>query len=218
MLALQAAQQVHNLRAHAHIQRRNRLIQNQQPGPERQRAGDVDALPLPATEFMRVAFERRFIQAHLAQEFDRLGAQGGAAGLDPGLAAMDEQRLGHNLQHIHARIEGCVRVLKDGLHLAAQAVQLHPRSTGHVDSVYAHAALAGRDQPQNHPCQRGLARTGLAHQPQRLPGLDGERHVLDDCYLFGPQPDPAGIALRYRVDLNQRHAQMVHGRRTAHCI
>ena len=47
MLALQAAQQVHDLGTHAHIQRGDRLIENKQPRLEREGAGNVDALPLP---------------------------------------------------------------------------------------------------------------------------------------------------------------------------
>jgi len=55
VFALQTAQQVDNLRAHAHVERGHRLIENQQPRPERKRASNVDALPLPAAEFMRMA-------------------------------------------------------------------------------------------------------------------------------------------------------------------
>jgi len=79
-----------------------------------------------AAEFVRVTLERQLVQAHLAKQFNRLGAQCGASGLEAGLAAMDYQRLGHNLQHIHTWIQGGVGVLKDGLHLAAQVVQLGP--------------------------------------------------------------------------------------------
>jgi hypothetical protein len=83
--------------------------------------------------------QRRLVQAHLAQQFDGLGAQGGAAGLDPGLAAMDEQRLGHNLAAHSCADSGRRKGPEDGLHLAAQSVQLGPRSAGHIDAVYAHA-------------------------------------------------------------------------------
>jgi hypothetical protein len=65
VFALQPPQQVHDLRAHTHIQSRNRLVEDQQPGPQRQRAGDVDALPLPAAELVRMASQRRLVEADL---------------------------------------------------------------------------------------------------------------------------------------------------------
>ena len=74
VLALQPPQQVHNLRSHAHIQRRNGLIQNQQLRPERQRARNVDPLPLPAAELVRMPSQRRLIQPHFAQQFHGLGS------------------------------------------------------------------------------------------------------------------------------------------------
>ena len=64
MLALQAAEQVHDLRSHAHIESRDRLIQNQQLGPKGQRAGNVDALALTAGELVRMTRKRRLVHAH----------------------------------------------------------------------------------------------------------------------------------------------------------
>jgi hypothetical protein len=48
MLLLQLSQQIHDLRAHAHIESRNRFIEDQEPGPRRARAGYIDALALSA--------------------------------------------------------------------------------------------------------------------------------------------------------------------------
>ena len=159
MLVLQPPQQIYNLRSHAHIQRRNRFIQNQQLRPQRQRAGNVDALPLSSAELVRIAAQRRFVEAHLMQKLDRLRAQGGGVCLYSGLVPMDEQRLGDNLLHSHTWIQGGVGILEDGLHLAAQAAQLGARCPCHVDAVHADAAMGGFHQTQNHPRQRCLARS-----------------------------------------------------------
>ena len=128
---------------------------------------------------------------------------------------MDQQRLGDNLQHLHAWIQGGVGILENGLHLPAQAVQLGARSPRHIDAVHADAALGGFHQPQNHPRQRRLARAGFAHQPQCLAGLNPERNVFDDGALLRAQPHPPGIALPTRIHLNQRHGLMVYARRAS---
>ena len=60
---LQVAEQVDDLRADGDIERADRLIQYQQLGPERQRAGDIDALALAAGELMRVAWESGGLEA-----------------------------------------------------------------------------------------------------------------------------------------------------------
>ena len=57
-LALQVAQQVDDLRLHRDVERRDRLVADDQARVERQRAGDADALALAAGEFVRVAVER----------------------------------------------------------------------------------------------------------------------------------------------------------------
>ena len=64
-----------------------------------------------------------------AEQLDGFRAQSGAAfpllsDSSPASRLMDHQRLGDNLEHVHARIQGGVGVLEDGLHLAAQTVQL----------------------------------------------------------------------------------------------
>ena len=54
-LVLQVLQQVDHLRLDRHVERRDRLVADDQLGLERQRAGDADALALAAGEFVRVA-------------------------------------------------------------------------------------------------------------------------------------------------------------------
>ena len=72
-IALQLLQQIHDLSAHADVERGYWLIANDELGPQRQGAGDPDALTLSAGEFVRVAAARGFVQADGAQEFGYLG-------------------------------------------------------------------------------------------------------------------------------------------------
>jgi hypothetical protein len=50
---LQMFELVHDLRADRHVQRRNRLVEHDEPGIRRQRPGDRDPLALAAAELMR---------------------------------------------------------------------------------------------------------------------------------------------------------------------
>ena len=97
----QVEHQVQHLRLHIHIQRRDRFIRHDQRRLQRQRAGDRDALPLPAGKLMREAFTPGLVQPnHVEQPTNAL------AGLRRILhAAMHEQRLGKNIADPHARVQ-----------------------------------------------------------------------------------------------------------------
>ena len=58
VLRLQVAQQVDDLRLHAHVERRGRLVEHDEARLQHHGAGDGDALPLAAGEFMRIAEAR----------------------------------------------------------------------------------------------------------------------------------------------------------------
>ena len=67
-LALQLAQQVEDLRLHRHVERRGRLVADDQPRLHRQRARDRDALALAAGELVRIALQRIAAQADLVDQ------------------------------------------------------------------------------------------------------------------------------------------------------
>ena len=67
-LVLQAHQEIEHLRAHGDIERRGRLVGNDDTRIERDGAGNADALALTAGECVRVAFARPRIEAHLLHE------------------------------------------------------------------------------------------------------------------------------------------------------
>ena len=54
-LALEVGEQVEHLRLHRHVERRHRLVADDERGLHRERAGDADALPLPAGELVGIA-------------------------------------------------------------------------------------------------------------------------------------------------------------------
>ena len=54
-MRLQVAQQVDDLRLHAHVERRGRLVEHDEARLQHHGAGDRDALALAAGEFVRIA-------------------------------------------------------------------------------------------------------------------------------------------------------------------
>ena len=129
-LILQVEHQIENLRLYRNIQRRDRLIGDDQTGIKRQRARDPNALPLPAAERMWEALHEFGPQTHQLQQFF-YAAPALFTALDPA----GKQWLGDNIKDGHARIERGIRVLKDHLHLMAEGLQRllgQPRSIDHL--------------------------------------------------------------------------------------
>ena len=113
---LQIAQQVHDLRLDRHIERRNRLVADDEIGLHAQGPGNTDPLSLTARHLVRVA--RRDIggQAHQVEQLCNPLPRRNPAAAD----AMHQQRLGQCIADAVPRIERRERILVDHLHLAAQ--------------------------------------------------------------------------------------------------
>ena len=139
-LLLQVDQQVDDLRLDRDVERRHRLVADDQVGAERQRAGDADALALAAGEFVRVGEHGGGPQPHaLEQVGDALAALGRRADI------VDDQRLAHDLARRHARVQRGVGILVDHLH--APPVGQHALGVEAGDVLAADAdGAAGRLQ------------------------------------------------------------------------
>ncbi len=163
-LVLQVLEQVDHLRLHRHVERRHRLVADDDLRLQGQRPGDADALALAAGELVRVAVDVVGVEADPLQQL--LGA------LQPALAGRDvgvhRPALGHDVADGHARVQRAVRVLEDDLDLAAVPLE---RPAAHLGDVLAlvEDRAAGRllqgDQQLRH---RRLAAAGLADQADRL--------------------------------------------------
>ncbi len=175
---LQIEQQVQDLRLHGHVERRHRLVGDDEPRIHRQGAGDPDALALAAAEGVREPGHVFGPQAHQAEQLrDPIRA------LLPVAHAVDQQRLADDVEERHARIERAVGVLEDHLHLGAQRPQLvpgEPRQVDHAAPFRAEQHLAGRrrHRAQDAARRRGLAAAALAHEPEGLALVDREAHVV----------------------------------------
>jgi len=121
-LLLQVHQQVQNLGLYRHVQGAYRFVTDDKPGLEGDSPGDADPLPLSAGKLVRVAVSVSGAKTDAFEKF-----VGEAASLSP-LDSVYFKRFSDYPPDGHSRIEATERVLKDDLHLPAEAP--HRRSRG----------------------------------------------------------------------------------------
>ena len=175
----QILDQFDNRRLDRHIQRRGRLVQDQERRLGHQRHGDDDPLLLPTRQLMRIgAHDPRGVgQFHIPDHL-----QGARLGLGLGNALMDHRHFHQLLADAHRGVQAGHRFLIDhrdfiaanvaqflGRHLAQIApLELdRPAHDTPVDAQILH-------HPQRHG---GFAATAFAHQSHGLAGLHGHGKI-----------------------------------------
>ena len=198
---LKVAQQVHHLRLNGHVQRRDRLVADQQPGRRGQRAGDDDPLALSARQLVRKARALILPQAHLRHQLGHALGQLGAFGKPVNL-----QRLADLAGNGQATVEGGQRVLIDKLHLRPQRPPRRAVQCGHWLAVKTHLPLGRRINPQQHPAQCRLARAAFADNAQCLARIQGQIDTIDRTHRgrFGEQGFLALVTADQPLCLQQR--------------
>jgi hypothetical protein len=93
--------------------------------------------------------------------------------------SVHQQRLAHEVEQGHARVERGEGILEDHLHLAPERPQLRgpepPQlDLGAVGSPHEHLARRWLDRAQDAAGGGGLATAALPHQAQRFPLVDVE--------------------------------------------
>ena len=167
--ALQINQQVHHLRLNRHIQRRDRLVTDQQIRIGDQRACDHDPLALPARQFVRIALTVIGGQAHGCQRVL-------SCLMVIPVTAVDRQRFDDLVQHRQTPVQRAKRVLKHHLHPAAQTSPNRGAIGRHRPAVEVDRSLIRWLQPQRHTAKGGFAGTGFADNAQGL----ASRHLKAD--------------------------------------
>ena len=200
-LFLQLPQEVQNLGPDRHVQGGDRLVTDDELGLSSQSPGDDDALALAAGELMGVAVHVGLVEAHHLQELLDPGLPLAGAGVEP----PDAHGLLNDLPHGHAGVQGAVGVLKDDLHVLAQGAQLMLVLSHEVGSVKGDGAAGGLNEPQHRTGEGGLAAARLPDEPQRLPLVEAEAHVVDglDIALLLKEPAFDGEPLAHVVRLKQ---------------
>jgi hypothetical protein len=188
-LVLQVLEQVDDLGLDRHVERGHRLVGDDQLGPQRQGAGDPDALPLATGELVRVAVVVLGAEAHQLEQLLH-GALDPARRLD----VLQPERRAHDRAHGVPRVERGVGILEDHLDLAPQRAHLARPQVRDVMSL-DHDLTAGRlVQPGQQAPGRGLAASRFADQAEGL--SPGHRqvdpvHGADRADLV-PEHDAAG--------------------------
>lgn len=95
---LQFLQQVDDLGLDRDVERRHRLVADDEVGLEGERTGDADPLPLPARHLVRVALGDAARQAADVEQAMDLALASRAVEVD----VVDDERLGQDVLHRHA--------------------------------------------------------------------------------------------------------------------
>ena len=181
VIALQLADQVENLRLHGDIERRGRLVGDQQGRIARQRHGDHRALPHAARELVRIAVRRLLgvRDIHLGEKVDRPGA---GRRLSDSLMRQDlfDDLPADRIDRRQRRH----RVLEDHGDLAPPQL---PHFAWREPHEFA-AAIGDRardervgigDEPHHGEQRQRLARSGLSHHAEDFALLHVEGHAVD---------------------------------------
>ena len=161
--ALQVEQQVQHLRLHGDVERRDRLVGDDELRLEGERAGDADALALAAGEFVRIAVHRVRRQAD-ALPAARATARGRSAAVPMPWMTSASPMMSRTVMR---GFEAGIRVLEDHLHAPAQRPQRRRVERGDVGAVEPDAAAgaaragAGR-RGRSWSCRCRIRRPGRA--------------------------------------------------------
>jgi len=172
---VEPGEQVEDLRADRHIERRDRLVADDELGSGDDGAGDSQPLSLAAGELVRIAEHGVGRHADLGQRGgDALAALG--AGQRP---VFQMQRFGDELFHRLARVERAIGILEDHLHLAAGGAQVAVVEQRGFHAVERHDARTWLVERQHDAGKGGLAAAGLADEPDRVARRHGEADIVD---------------------------------------
>ena len=185
---LQVHQQIDDLRLHRHVERRHRLVADDQSRPQRERARDAQALPLAAREFVRIARHADRPQADAVEQSD------GTRVADVAAEAVSKLRIGSPTMSA-ARMRGLsdeYGILEDRLQFAPHtAASCRATSRSMRSPRHAIAPLVGSTSPGRALPVVDLAAAAFADQSQRFAGGDREAHVVDRVHRPATLPEQA---------------------------
>ena len=179
-IALQVTQKVHDLGLHGHVQRRCRLIRDQQVWLAQQRHRNHHALAHAAGKLVRIKPDAAAGVGDLdrVQHPDAFGK-----GLRLGHALVMDQPLHHLVADPHIGVERGHRVLKHhGDLVRADGVQRRGGGTHQFGAVEFHGPPCGAVLGQKAKDGKGelaFARPAFAHDAKGRAPVEGEGHAVD---------------------------------------
>jgi len=179
-LGLQLSQQIQDLRLYGDVQRRNRLIADNQIRLAGKRTGDADTLTLPTGELVRKQSELLGPQANLGKQFRDLSVT------FAGIADVhDIHGFANDLAGTHTRIERGKRILEDDLHLPPCFAQPRPVDGADVFSVKDDRSLGRIYQPHDRQGCGGFAGPTLSHKTEGFALRNGKTDAVNSMNARG---------------------------------
>ena len=179
---LEVDEEVDDLRLDRHVERRDRLVGEDDGRLDGQRPGQADALALAAGELVRIAVGGVGGKPDEAEQLVYPSGDVVAVGRAAARPAGVDERLGDQPAHAESRIETGVRVLEDELDASPVVHQIAPAQVGDVLAVEVDAPLE-RHEVDEGVGERALATTGLTDEADRLASVDRQRHPVDCGHL-----------------------------------
>ena len=192
-LLLQLLQQVQHLSLDRDIQRRDRLVADDQFRVQRQRAGDPDPLALAAAKCVGITRSVLGPQAHHCEQLSHPVAERLPAG-----HLVDHQRLADDPPYGHARVERREGILEDDLHIGADLLELFRLQLLDMDLpqlriIKDNLARSGFEQPDDAATRRALAAAAFAYQPERFALFNIEVDTVDGFDITDHTPQEAAV-------------------------
>ena len=173
-LALQCLEQIDDLRLDRDVERRHRLVADDEVRIEGQGARKPDSLALTAGELVWIARRGVGGEADDLEQLPYLRPEAPAAS-EP----VHAQRFADDPPDRVPRVERRVRILEHHLHPLAQRPQLRLAEVCDVLAVEDDRATGRLVQAQQGPPDGRLAAAGLADEAERLAPLDRQRDAVD---------------------------------------
>ena len=167
----------HHLGLDGHVQRRGRLVGEDQTRPGQKGGGDHHPLQHPAGELVRIHPQapRAVVDAHLREHLNRLL-------LGFRAAYRLTQRLGHEVADPPNWVGMRSRVLEHHRDLVTVGAEIAAVQRVDIAPIKAHPAVdlgSAGQKPRNRANSHRFARSRLAHESQRLARGDGERDIVE---------------------------------------
>src|ERR1700730_5836028 len=203
---LQVLQQIDDLGLDRHIQCRYRFIADNQLRLDGERARDTNALALTAGEIVRIASELVRLQADgLEQMYDTLFK------LPPGFRQLvNDQGFANDRADVHARIERCIRVLKDNLDVAAQRSKLTSIQPSDILAFKMDLARSRFDQAKHATAGGRFTAAGFADQPEGIAAVDSEIDTVDGMNAAGVTAEQAAPEWKFLGQIPDPDERLTH--------
>jgi hypothetical protein len=177
--SLKFLDEVENLCLDRNIERRRRLVKDDELWARDQGPGNSNALPLAATEFMRVTIHMLFIQSHFGEArsdpCDDLLTFGKTVHLEG---------IPNGLFDQHPRIKGRLGILKDDLEIPSHLSQILPPDLGEIHAVVENLSSIRLEKVQKEKADRGFSTAGLSNESQRFSLIDSQGDGIDRFQVF----------------------------------